>query len=93
MTDYTAAFESNAEAVEAENQNGIDEEKQERTGMIVNCRAVNLRKGPNKNANVLAILPVGEEVHIKGNTGKGWYSVSTEEVSKGYIMEEFVKEK
>ena len=67
-------------------------EKGFQLGQVVNCRTVNLRKGPNKNADVLAILPVGECVKILKNQGKGWFTVATEDCPKGYIMEEFVKE-
>ena len=91
MTDYTAY--GNIPAEEQENQNGSEAIKKEWEGMIVNCRAVNVRKGPNKNAAVLGILPVGEEVRIKHHSDKGWYTVFTDDIPKGYIMEEFVKEK
>lgn len=90
MTDYTAY--GNAPE-EEEIQNEVESSEKGRIGVIVNCRAVNVRKAPNKNANVLGILPVGEEVQIKGHSGKGWYSVLTDDFPKGYIMEEFVKEK
>ena len=91
MTDYTAY--GNIPAEEQENQNGSETTKNEWEGMIVNCRAVNVRKAPNKNAAVLGILPVGEEVRIKHHSEKGWYTVFTDDIPKGYIMEEFVKEK
>ena len=89
-TDYTA-YGSAPEKEEIQNETKNMKESQK--GMIVNCRAVNLRKGPNKNAAVLGVLPVGTEVGIKNHSDKGWYSVFTDEFSKGYIMEEFVKEK
>jgi len=89
-TDYTT-FVNDSE--ETKPQNGIESSKTERAGVVINCRAVNVRKAPHKNAEVLGILPVGQEVDIKSNHGKGWVSVFCDDIPKGYIMEEFIKEK
>lgn len=97
MTDYTTykkdkvteAPTSAPAEIQNESEGGL---VVERVGHIVNCRNVNVRKGPNKNADVLDVLPVGFEVEILKNQGKGWITISTEKIPKGYIMEEFVKE-
>lgn len=85
MTDYTKP--TTDEIVQNES------EKAKREGLVVNCRNVNVRKGPTTNAEVLTFLPVGTAVEILKNTGQDWLTVCTGDIPKGYIMKEFIKEK
>ena len=50
---------------------------------------VNLRSGPDANANVLFQLPAGYPLEVLGKQG-GWYKVSDYEGDKGWIQESVV---
>ena len=69
------------------------EKTKERKGVIVGCRHLNIRQSPNPKADVLKIMPAGARIKIKGSAGKGWFSIYTDEIPKGYAMVEYIEEK
>lgn len=62
-----------------------------KNGIVVNCLNVNVRKWPSFESQVLEILSKGDVVKITGKR-KGFYKVSTNKTSVGYISSDFIKE-
>lgn len=63
----------------------IDEQPKPLTG-IVNCKKLNVRKGPDKNSDVESILEEGTEIKIY-NEVNDFYQIDNEL----YCMKEFIK--
>lgn len=66
-------------------------ESKENRGMIVNCLRLNIRSEADKEAEVVATVPVGTILTYKTSGNKNWYSVITEEGIAGYCMKDYVK--
>lgn len=60
-------------------------------GVVSDCKKLNIRKAPNKNADVIKIVAVDEELTIAGHSlGKPWYRVTTADGTKGFCMCEYI---
>lgn len=68
------------------------EAKETKQVLVFGCRRLNVRKAPTSNAPVLGTVAVNETLTLKGALGKEWVCVETEEISKGFVMTEFVQE-
>lgn len=63
----------------------------DRKGVVSRCNRLNIRKAPNKDADVVKIVPVGAEMTIVGHSlDKPWYRVVTEDGIKGFCMAEYI---
>lgn len=59
-------------------------------GKVVNCRLLNVRVKPNKNAGSIGIIPLDSVVTIVEDSINDWYGVITEDGVVGYCMKEFI---
>lgn len=60
-------------------------------GRVSGCINLNIRKGPSKNSEVIAVVSVGAELIIASNSiDKPWYHVTTEAGVKGFCMNEYI---
>ena len=80
------------EAEEETKTEAPKETKETKKVLVFGCRRLNIRKAPTSNAPVLGTVAVNEELTLKGALGKEWVCVETEEISKGFVMTEFVQE-
>lgn len=56
-------------------------------GKVINCERLNVRKGPSKEEEVVAVLKVGTVIVIeKIKDNKEWYKTPS-----GYVMSKFIK--
>ena len=68
------------------------EEKPRKFGKVNGCTKLNIRKMPNRNAEVLAEIKAGSEVMIdEENSTYEFYKVCTESGIEGYCMKNFIK--
>ena len=68
------------------------EEVKQVIGVVHNCEKLNIRKKPDKDADVLCTLNSGTEVLIN-DANEDFYSVVTESGIDGYCMKQYVKVK
>lgn len=62
------------------------------TGNVAGCAKLNVRKEPNKDAEILAVINEGAEVVInKIKSTMDFYSVCTAAGIDGYCMKKFIK--
>lgn len=68
--------------------------REPRTGVVIDCVKLNVRKSPATDANILAEIPVGTKVQIidKEST-KDFYHVCTATGIDGFCMKKFIKVK
>lgn len=60
-------------------------------GVVESCGQLRVRKEPNKEADVIATIPVGTLVELENDEViDGFYAVHTE-VGDGYCMAEFIQ--
>jgi len=59
-------------------------------GLVVNCANLNIRKAPNREAEVLCIVKVDSFLGIEAILDAGWARVQTEDGTIGYAMTEFI---
>lgn len=60
-------------------------------GVVENCGQLRIRKEPDKEADVIGIIPVGTIVELENDEViDGFYAVHTE-VGDGYCMAEFIR--
>lgn len=75
--------------VESSNDNTKNEEIKI-LGTVENCGQLRVRKEPNKEADVIGIIPCGSVVKLlNDNIINGFYSVHTE-TGDGYCMTDFI---
>lgn len=60
--------------------------------IVANCKRLNIRKGPSKNALVLVELDKGTKLLVGEISDTGWAHVSIHDGTEGYAMREFLKE-
>lgn len=61
--------------------------------VMVTADKLNVRKGPSKDTEVLAIVSKNETLIVNDSKlVKGFYSVTTSTGIQGYVMKEYVKE-
>ena len=67
-------------------------ESKQLTGNVAGCAKLNVRKEPNKDAEILAVINEGAEVVInKIKSTMDFYSVCTAAGIDGYCMKKFIK--
>lgn len=63
-----------------------------KTGMIVDCARLNVRKKPKADAEVVTIINRWDEVQIdEENSTKSFYKVCTEAGAEGYCMKQYIR--
>lgn len=61
------------------------------TGVVIDCKYLNVRSKADKKSESVAIIPVGTEVKIDLDNSKGgWYAVITEYGDIGYCMKNYI---
>lgn len=69
-----------------------DEPNELLTGIVVGCTKLNVREAPDKNAKVVAVIPVGAEVLVDFDKIIGeWHGVCTASGIEGYCMQQFIE--
>lgn len=62
-----------------------------KTGIVVNCARLNVRKKPNADAEVVYVIGRSARVMIdEENSTKNFYKVCTEVGAEGYCMKQFI---
>lgn len=83
------------EEVKAETTLVVEQPKPEvkqLTGNVAGCAKLNVRKSPDKDAEILAVINEGSEVVInKIKSTMDFYSVCTAAGIDGYCMKKFIK--
>ena len=78
-------------------KDSIDIEQKEtkhKTVIVSNCTRLNIRKKPNKNAEVVTVVNNSDELEINADTSTAdWYAVTTSNGVSGFCMKKFVREK
>lgn len=70
----------------------VKPEPKQLTGNVAGCAKLNVRKEPNKDAEILAVINEGTEVVInKIKSTMDFYSVCTAAGIEGYCMKKFIK--
>ena len=60
-------------------------------GIVGNCARLNVRKEPNKMADVIAVLEAGSEVRLVSEKPvNGFYNVITADGREGYCMLDYI---
>ena len=63
-----------------------------KTGVVVGCDKLNVRKGPSKQTNPASIISKGTVVKIVEVVNEGWFKISTaNDKINGYCMSEFIE--
>lgn len=57
---------------------------------VSNCKLLNIRKAPSKDAEVVAVLPAGEVLTSTDDQTKMFIEVKTSKGIKGFAMKEFL---
>lgn len=65
-------------------------ETKQRIGIVSNCERLNVRKNPEKDADVLCVLEVGSEVMVTDDISE-FYKVITGAGIEGYCIKQFIK--
>ena len=84
--------EQNGPAVEvvAPVEPKIDSPK-ETTAVVCNCKKLNVRKNPEKDAKVLTMISEDDTVTVTGDLINNFYPVVTESGIKGYCVKDYLK--
>lgn len=80
--------------IDAENQLEIEPEitPEPKTGIVVDCARLNVRKKPSTDAEVVHIIERWAKVLIdEENSTKSFYKVCTEVGAEGYCMKQFIE--
>lgn len=63
-------------------------------GTVINCTKLNVRKEPNKEAEIVCKVDSGSELMIDATNSTGdWYSVCTGAGIEGFCMKEYISVK
>lgn len=61
------------------------------TGMVFNCKKLNMRKEAITTANnIIDVLDANEKVEIIGRAANGWYKVKTKDNLVGYVSNKYI---
>ena len=61
-------------------------------GVVVNCKLLNVREAPNKDAEILTKVKQGNEIMIDFSASTDdFYSVCTQTGVEGYCMKQFIE--
>jgi uncharacterized protein YgiM (DUF1202 family) len=62
-----------------------------KTGVVSNCERLNVRKNPNRNAEVLTIIEEDDVVNVfPSKSTRNWFFVQTESGVEGFCMADYV---
>ena len=62
-----------------------------KTGIVIDCSKLNVRKEPNANAQVVTVINVEEKVTInEKESTKDFYKIYTANSIEGYCMKKFI---
>ena len=61
------------------------------TGIVCNCKKLNLRKKADVSSKSIGILELNDEVGIIDDTDKTFYEVITNKGAHGYCMKKYIK--
>lgn len=65
-----------------------------KSGVVVDCEMLNIRKTPSIKSERLGSIPVGSEVLIDTERSEeGWHAIFTESGIEGYCMSTFISVK
>lgn len=60
-------------------------------GVVVDCKKLNVREAPFRNANILAVIPVGSEVVVDPKTSTDeFYKICNAAGIQGFCMKQFI---
>ena len=59
---------------------------------VIGCKHLNIRKKPNKESEILCVVPAGTFLDVKAISDTGWARVFVNSEIKGYAMKSFIKE-
>lgn len=60
-------------------------------GVVSDCTHLNIRKGANKSASIISVIPAGTEVKIDlKKSNRDWYKVCTAFGIEGFCMKEYI---
>ena len=63
-----------------------------KTGIVVDCARLNVRKKPNADAEVVCVIGRSTEVMVdEENSTRTFYKVCTEAGVEGYCMKQFIE--
>lgn len=63
-----------------------------RTGVVVGCDRLNVRKGPSKDTEAINVISKGTVVKIEEVSIEGWFKITTaNDKINGYCMSEFIE--
>ena len=78
--------------IEEDDALDLNEEEAFKDGVVSNCSNLNIRKKPDKNADILKVVPEGEEVVIDMDDNTDiFYNVILKDGTEGFAMKEFIK--
>lgn len=61
------------------------------TGIVADCRKLNVRKAPDKNAPIICTIPVGSEVEILVDESTDeFYRIYTASGLEGFCMRDYI---
>lgn len=81
----------NAQQLEDKLVGPATEAGKEKVVEITKCKFLNMRKHPNKNADIVCILKQGDCVMVTGLSSSGWARVYTEAGLMGYVVADYIK--
>lgn len=71
---------------------GQDKIEEEKTGVVVDCLALNVRNEPDVTGQVIAVIQVGTKVTISEESSNDkFYSIVTADGISGYCKKQFIK--
>lgn len=59
-------------------------------GVVVGCKALNVREETDVNSVKICVLPAGTKVEIMASASAEWFHVCTEAGLEGYCLSEFI---
>lgn len=91
-TKYSKPAESKIEEIEEVLDEEVEEPKEELVyGNVNNCTSLNVRKYPERNAEVICTISYPSEVMITDDSDEVFYKVYTASGIEGYCMKDYIK--
>lgn len=91
-TKYSKPAEHKNEEIEEVLDEEVEESKEELVyGNVNNCTSLNVRKYPERNAEVVCTISYPSEVMITDESDEVFYKVFTASGIEGYCMKDYIK--
>lgn len=91
-TKYSKPAEPKNEEIEEVLDEEVEEPKEELVyGNVNNCTSLNVRKYPERNAEVICTISYPSEVMITDDSDEVFYKVYTASGIEGYCMKDYIK--